>query len=79
MGVIDNRKVTPGITELSPARARIDLEACYFAVVSPYPGGAAKPFSLFFKKEKRNALGFKEKRNSGSGFCKLPRVGLFAH
>ena len=41
VGVIDNRKVTPGITELSPARAHIDLEACYFDVVSPYPGGAA--------------------------------------
>jgi hypothetical protein len=41
MGVIDNRKVTPGITESSPARAHIDLEACYFDVVSPHPGGAA--------------------------------------
>lgn len=37
----DIRKVTTGITELSPARAHIDLEACYFEVVSPQPGGAA--------------------------------------
>ena len=41
VGAIDNRKVTPGITELSPARVHIDLEACYFDVVSSYPGGAA--------------------------------------
>jgi len=41
MGGIDNRKVTPGITELSPARAHIDLEACYFDVVSPHPSSAA--------------------------------------
>jgi hypothetical protein len=41
MGAIDNRKVTPGITELSSARAHIDLKACYFDVVSPHPGGAA--------------------------------------
>ena len=40
VGAVDNRKVTPGITELSPVRAHIDLEACYFDVVSPYPGGA---------------------------------------
>ena len=40
MGVIDDRKVTTGITESSPARAHIDLEVCYFAVVSSYPGGA---------------------------------------
>ena len=38
---IDKRKVTPGITELSPARVPIDLEACYFDVGSAYPGGAA--------------------------------------
>ena len=38
---IDSRKVTSGITELSPARVHIDLEACYFDVVSSYPGGAA--------------------------------------
>jgi hypothetical protein len=37
----DMRKVTSGITELSSARAHIDLKACYFDVVSPYPGGAA--------------------------------------
>ena len=41
VGAIDNRKVTPGITELSSVRARIDLKACYFDVVSPHPGGAA--------------------------------------
>ena len=41
VGVSDNRKVTPGITELSPARVHIDLEACYFDVGSSYPGGAA--------------------------------------
>ena len=41
MGLVDHRKVTPGITELSPARAHIDLEACYFDVGSPHPGGAA--------------------------------------
>lgn len=40
MGPVDDRKVTPGITELSPARVPIDLEACYFDVGSPYPGGA---------------------------------------
>ena len=40
VGVIDNRKVTPGIIELSSARAHIDLKACYFDVVSSYPGGA---------------------------------------
>jgi len=31
MGVIDDRKVTLGIIELSPARVHIDLAACYFA------------------------------------------------
>ncbi len=41
MGAVDNRKVTPGITELSPARVHIDPEACYFDVGSSYPGGAA--------------------------------------
>lgn len=41
MGASDYREVTPGITESSPARAHIDLEACYFDVVSPHPGGAA--------------------------------------
>ena len=40
MGVSDKRKVTPGVTELSPARAHIDLELCFFDVGSPYPGGA---------------------------------------
>ena len=41
VGAVDDRKVTPGIIGLSPARAHIDPEACYFDVVSPYPGGAA--------------------------------------
>ena len=41
MGVIDDRKVTLGIIELSPARVHIDLAACYFDVGSSYPGGAA--------------------------------------
>ena len=41
VGASDKRKVTPGITELSPARVPIDLEACYFDVGSAYPGGAA--------------------------------------
>ena len=40
---VDNRKVTLGIIELSPARAHIDLVACYFDVVSSYPGSAAGP------------------------------------
>ena len=41
MGAVDNRKVTSGIIELSPARAHIDLVACYFDVVSSQPPGAA--------------------------------------
>ena len=41
VGAVDNRKVTPGITELSSVRVHIDLKACYFDVVSPYPGRAA--------------------------------------
>ena len=41
MGASDNRKVTLGITESSLARVHIDLAVCYFAVGSPYPGGAA--------------------------------------
>lgn len=40
MRVSDKRKVTLGITESSPARVHIDLEACYFDVGSSYPGGA---------------------------------------
>ena len=43
VGAVDNRKVTPGITELSGARAHIDLQACYFDVVSLYPGCAEAP------------------------------------
>ncbi len=41
MGISDNRKVTLGITESSPARVHIDLAVCYFDVGSSYPGGAA--------------------------------------
>ena len=39
--MIDVRKITLGIIELSAARVHIDLLDCYFAVGSPYPGGAA--------------------------------------
>ena len=41
MGVRYDRKVTPGITELSRPRARIDGAACYIDVGSSYPGSAA--------------------------------------
>ena len=37
----DDRKATPGITELSGARVHIDLQACYFAVGPSYPGCAS--------------------------------------
>ena len=40
MGARDDRKVTPGITELSPPRAHLDGEACYIDVGSSYPGRA---------------------------------------
>ncbi len=40
MGARDERKVTPGITELSRSRAHIDGAACYIDVGSSYPGGA---------------------------------------
>ena len=40
MGARDDRKVTPGITELSRPRARIDGAACYIDVGSSYPGRA---------------------------------------
>ena len=40
MGARDDRKVTPGITELSPPRVHIDGEACYIDVGSSYPGRA---------------------------------------
>jgi hypothetical protein len=40
MGVGNDRKVTPGITELSRPRAHIDGGACYIDVGSSYPGGA---------------------------------------
>ncbi len=40
MGARDDRKVTPGITELSRPRVLIDGAACYIDVGSSYPGGA---------------------------------------
>ena len=40
MGVSDDRKVTPGITELSRLRAPIDGAVCYIDVGSSYPGCA---------------------------------------
>ena len=36
----DDRKVTPGVTELSRPRVRIDGAACYIVVGSSYPGRA---------------------------------------
>jgi hypothetical protein len=41
MRVKDDRKATPGITELSPVRVHIDLVVCYFDVGSFHPGRAA--------------------------------------
>ncbi len=40
MGARDERKVTPGITELSRLRVHIDGAACYIDVGSSYPGCA---------------------------------------
>ncbi len=40
MGVRDDKKVTPGITESSRPRAPIDGAACYIDVGSSYPGRA---------------------------------------
>ncbi len=40
MGVRDDRKVTPGITELSLLRVQIDGAVCYIDVGSSYPGRA---------------------------------------
>ena len=40
MGVCVDKKVTPGITELSRPRVHIDGEACYIDVGSSYPGRA---------------------------------------
>ena len=40
MGVRDDRKVTPGITELSLLRVPIDGAVCYIDVGSSYPGCA---------------------------------------
>ena len=40
MGVWNDRKVTPGITELSRPRVRIDGAVCYIDVGSSYPGRA---------------------------------------
>ena len=40
MGVRDDEKVTPGITELSRPRVHIDGAVCYIDVGSSYPGRA---------------------------------------
>ena len=40
MGARDDKKVTPGITELSRLRVPIDGAVCYIDVGSSYPGGA---------------------------------------
>jgi hypothetical protein len=40
MGARDDKKVTPGITELSRPRVHIDGAACYIDVGSSYPGCA---------------------------------------
>ena len=40
MGDGTDRKVTPGITELSRPRAHIDGAVCYIDVGSSYPGAA---------------------------------------
>ena len=40
MGARNDRKVTPGITELSRPRVHIDGGACYIDVGSSYPGRA---------------------------------------
>ena len=40
VGAWDDRKVTPGITELSRPRVHIDGAACYIDVGSSYPGCA---------------------------------------
>ncbi len=36
-----DRKITPGVTELSQARVHIDPAACFLDVGSSYPGHAA--------------------------------------
>jgi hypothetical protein len=41
VGAGGDRKITPGITELSRAIAHIDLVACSLDVGSSYPGRAA--------------------------------------
>ena len=41
MGARGDRKVTPGITELSRLRVLIDGAVCYIDVGSSYPGRAA--------------------------------------
>ena len=40
MGVCDDKKVTPGITESSRPSAPSDGAVCYIAVGSSYPGRA---------------------------------------
>ena len=53
MGARDDRKVTPGITELSRLRAHIDGAVCYIDVGSSYPGRAEKGLH---PNEKRHCL-----------------------
>ena len=43
VGAGHDRKVTPGITGSSRARAPIDPAVCYLDVGSSHPGGAAAP------------------------------------
>ena len=40
MGVVDDRKATPGVTEWSRLRAQIDGAVCYIDVGSSQPGCA---------------------------------------
>ena len=40
IGAVSDRKVTPRIISWSPPIVRIDGAVWYFAVGSPYPGGA---------------------------------------
>ena len=74
----DDRKATPGITELSQARVHIDLEACYFAVGSSHPGYAQTRLSFLVRKETRG----KEKnilrgdKDPRSPSCKLCPLGI---
>ena len=75
MGVGDDRKVTPGITELSRPRAPIDGAVCYIDVGSSYPGRAEIARCLIIRR--RAAVGvqgwgcspIKRDRELGSERC----------